>query len=274
MSFAAASASTPAPDGGFDAAIAPGWDIGGNANGGYLLALAGRAMAAAAGRPDPVTVTAHYLAPGKPGPVHVDTTVVKEGKRFTAVQATLRSSAPEALGRPMLALVGSFGDLAGGAGEGSPTRVDAAPPDLPPVEECVRIAPREGQPFPPPFATKVEAHLHPADAGFATGDAPSGELRVRGWFRFPGDEPIDTIGLLVVVDAFPPTTFNARLPVAWTPTVELTAHVRARPAPGWLRCAFSTRFVTGGFLEADGEVWDATGALVAQSRQLALLPKS
>ena len=226
-------------------------------------------MAAAAGRPDPVTVTAHYLAPGKPGPVHVDTTVVKEGKRFTAVQATLRSTE----GRPILALLGTFGDLSRGDGDGSPTRVDAAPPDLPPVEECHRIEPREGQPFPPPFATKVEARLHPADAGFATGDGPSGDPRVRGWFRFPDDEPIDTIGLLVVVDAFPPTTFNARLPVAWTPTVELTAHIRARPAPGWLRCAFSTRFVTGGFLEADGEVWDETGAFVAQSRQLALLPR-
>src|SRR4029079_18889147 len=107
VSFAAATACRAAAGGGFDAEIAPGWDIGGNANGGYLLAVAGRAMAAAAGRPDPVTVTAHYLAPGKPGPVHVDTTVVKEGKRFTAVQATLRSTE----GRPILALLGTFGDL-------------------------------------------------------------------------------------------------------------------------------------------------------------------
>jgi hypothetical protein len=274
LSLAAATGCRPGADGGFDADIAPGWDIGGNANGGYLLALAGRAMAAAATRPDPVTVTAHYLAPGKPGPVHVDTAVVKQGKRFTAVQATLRSTAPDTMGRPILALLGTFGDLGGGNGDSHPTRVDAAPPDLPPVEQCVRITPRENEPFPPPFSTKVEARLHPADAGFATGDGPSGEPRVRGWFRLPDDEPVDTIGLLVVVDAFPPTTFNARLPVAWTPTVELTAHVRARPAPGWLRCTFSTRFVTGGFLEADGEVWDATGALVAQSRQLALLPRS
>jgi hypothetical protein len=80
--------------------------------------------------------------------------------------------------------------------------------------------------------------------------------------------------LLLAVDAFPPTAFNARLPVAWTPTIELTAHVRARPAPGWLRCVFTTRFFTGGFLEEDGEVWDATGRLVAQSRQLALVPRA
>ena len=97
---------------------------------------------------------------------------------------------------------------------------------------------------------------------------------MRGWFSLRHDQAIDTIGLLTAVDSFPPTIFNLGLPVGWVPTVELTAHVRARPAPGALRCAFTTRFVTGGFLEEDGEVWDSTGTLVAQSRQLALLPRA
>ncbi len=126
--------------------------------------------------------------------------------------------------------------------------------------------------FPPPFMGRVELRLHPDDAGFAKGRTERGAA-VRGWFRLRDGEPIGTIGLVLAVDAFPPTAFNARLPVAWTPTVELTAHVRARPAPGWLRCVFTTRFVTGGFLEEDGEVWDGTGRLVAQSRQLALIPR-
>ena len=61
--------------------------------------------------------------------------------------------------------------------------------------------------------------------------------------------------------------------MAWTPTVELTTHVRARPAPGWLRCRFSTHFIAGGFLEEEGELWDETDRLVAHFRQLALLPR-
>ncbi|MEM8662139.1 MAG: thioesterase family protein, partial [Pseudomonadota bacterium] len=50
-------------------------------------------------------------------------------------------------------------------------------------------------------------------------------------------------------------------------------HVRRVPEPGWLHCRFSTRFISGGMLEEDGELWDTSGRLVAQSRQLALTPK-
>jgi acyl-CoA thioesterase len=124
--------------------------------------------------------------------------------------------------------------------------------------------------IPPPFMGKVEVRLHPGLAGF---EPLPGAPRVTGWFRFRDREPVDTLGLLVAVDAFPPTAFFADLPIAWVPTLELTTHVRARPAPGWFACSFSTRFISGGFLEEDGEVWDATGRLVAQSRQLALLPR-
>jgi acyl-CoA thioesterase len=268
MSFAEATAVVRRGDGTYDAEVAPGWDIGGNANGGYLLAIAGRAMVDAAGRPDPVTVTAHYLAPGKPGPLTIDTIVVKRGKRFTTVQATMRGE-PDA--RPVLAVVGTFGELDPAMVAEAPFRVDATPPELPSPEECERMfkAPVDDTPG---FIGNLRLLIHPDDAGFATG-RKSGELRVRGWFQLRDDEPIGTIGLLTAVDAFPPTIFNTDFVVRWVPTVELTAHVRARPRPGWLRCAFTTRFVSGGFIEEDGELWDDSGALVAQSRQLALIPR-
>ena len=279
MSLRAATAVEPAGEGAWRGEVLPGCDIAGNANGGYLLAIAARAAAEATGRPDPVSVTAHYLAPAQPGPVTIETRVLKEGRRFATASATLSSEE-----RPLVSVLGSFGDLQPGSGT---ERIESGPPDLPPPEDCVPVEPADGGAlidrgssqgesinvpsiFPPPFVGQIELRLHPDHVGF--GGLP-GMPRVSGWFRLRDGEPIDTLALLVAVDAFPPTIFFANPPVAWVPTLELTTHVRSRPEPGWLRCAFTTRFITGGFLEEDGEVWDSTGRLVAQSRQLALLPR-
>ncbi|WP_406230008.1 hypothetical protein [Nocardia sp. NBC_01009] len=49
-------------------------------------------------------------------------------------------------------------------------------------------------------------------------------------------------------------------------------HIRHRPAPGWLACRVHTNYLIDGFHEEDFEIWDSTGSLVAQSRQLALIP--
>lgn len=249
----------------YTAEIAEGWDIVGNANGGYLLAIGARAMAKAAAQPHPVSVTAHYLAPGRPGPVTIDPQIVKAGKRLTTVRATLLS--PE---KPLIELLGTFADLKSFTG---PARVDASPPDLPPPDECVRTVPDIERGFPPAMMGRVDLRLHPDDANFLKGK-PSGDPLIRGWLRLPDNEPMDPFGLLLATDCFAPTIFNANLPVAWTPTVELTAHIRAVPEPGWLRCRFSTRFISGGMMEEDGEVWDSSGRLVAQSRQLALTPQA
>lgn len=261
MSFASDTAVAP----GFDqytAHIQPGWDIVGNANGGYLMAIGARAMAAAS-RPHPVSITAHFLSPGRVGEVRVQPEVLKTGRTFTTVRASMRSEE-----RTLIELLGSFTEL--DRVEGA-MRVDATPPELPDPEDCVRVVPSDSG-FPPPMMGRVDLRLHPDDANFFRGK-PSGQPLVRGWMRFLDDEPIDAFGLILVADAFPPTIFNADLPVAWTPTLEMTTQVRGLPEPGWLRCKFSTRFITGGMLEEDGEVWDASGRLVALSRQLALAPR-
>jgi len=273
--FGAATAVRAAGGDRWVAEIAPDWDIMGNTNGGYLLAVVGRALAEATDRPDPITVTAHYLAPGRAGPAEVRVVPVRSGRRFTTATATLRSG-----DKDLLAVLATFGDLGDGpARAGGPSAGDepaarlvlGAPPELPPVEQCTPIV--ADPPFPPPYMAQVELRLHPDDAGFAEG-RPTGTPLLRGWFRLRDDEAPDTIALLAAVDSFPPTIVNADVPLAWTPTIELTAHIRARPAPGWLACSFATRFVSDGFLEVDGEVWDATGVLVAQSRQLALVPRA
>lgn len=243
--------------------IREGWDVVGNANGGYLMTLAARAMASASGRPHPVSMTSHFLAPGRPGPVVFEPEIVKQGRTFTTVRGHLRSD-----DRIALTSLGTFSDLETLEG---PIRIDARPPELPPPAECVRVSPSPSAPFPPPMMNKIELRLHPDDAG--VNQAADTTPLFRGWLRPLAEDPLDVFFLMLAVDCFPPTVFKADLPVAWTPTVELTAHIRGIPQPGWLRCRFSTRFITGGLLEEDGEVWDETGRLVAQSRQLAMIPR-
>jgi hypothetical protein len=94
---------------------------------------------------------------------------------------------------------------------------------------------------------------------------------IRGRVRFRDRRPLDVLSLAAIADSFPPPSF-AWMDPTWLPTLELTLHVRARPTGEWLRSVFRTRFLFGGFLEEDGELWDEAGQLVALSRQLAIVP--
>lgn len=248
----------------FDGEIHDGWDINGNANGGYLLAIAVGAMRDASGRPDPITVTAHYLAPGRPGLVSVETDVVKSGRQLTTLTGSMRSG-----DRELLRLLGSFGDVA--ASSGGFRDIVGGPPELPPIEQCVARDP-ETSIVNVALMRRLKVHLRPDDARFNEG-VKSGRALIEGWFQFADDRPVDTLALMLVVDAFPPPVFNIEMPLGWVPTVELTVHVRGRPAPGPLRCRFHTEHIQNGYLQEDSEVWDASGQLVAQSRQLALVPR-
>ncbi|MEN9504794.1 MAG: hypothetical protein RI958_720 [Actinomycetota bacterium] len=245
--------------------IHDGWDIGGNANGGYLMALAANGLRAVAGRPDPVTVTAHYLSPGTPGEASVHGSVVKAGKRFSTVTGALRCGE-----RIVIQVMASFGDLSTNAASDF-VSVNGSPPDLPPIDRCVARSSGQSE-VPVALMDRLDVHLHPDHVGWLQGEKTRvGE--VAGWLSFRDGRPIDTLGLLLVADALPPAVFNLDIPPGWVPTVELTVHVRAVPAPGPVRCVFRTRFVHGGMFEEDGEVWDSNGVLVALSRQLALLPR-
>lgn len=260
--FAAATAVEPVGDTGrFTGVVHEGWDIGGNANGGYLMAIAGRAMATIAGRP-PLTLTGHFLRPAPAGTCTIDTTVIRSGRRLTTVVATLAMG-----GEPVMQLLGAFGDQQPG-GIGLRARESV---ELPPYDRCAREQAPTNAPL-PALLQHVDVRLHPDDGGFRRGE-PSRRPEMRGWFALADREPIDAIGLLLAADALPPPIFNSGLPTAWVPTVELTVHVRGTPAPGPLRCAFRSHHIHDGLLEEDGEIWDSAGTLVCQSRQLALMPR-
>jgi len=206
----------------FAAEVKPGWDIGGNANGGYLMAIAGRAMAEAVGRP-PVTLTAHYLRPAPAGPCDIEVTTVRSGRRFATATATLTMASGQ-----VLQLLGTFGDQT----PGGPSLTREAPVDLPAYDDCEVPPPPTDGPVPEMFR-RLAVRIRPGDEGFRTGNL-SGRAEIRGWFAFADGEPIDAIGLLLVADAFPPPIFNTDLPAAWVPTVELPCTCVA--CPSRVRC--------------------------------------
>lgn len=250
-------------DGAWVAEISPRWGVGANPNGGYLVAVAARAMLADSGRPDPWSVTAHFLSPPAPGPVAVRTEVLKPGRTYATVTAAVMQG-----DRERVRLLGAFGDLTTRHG---PTRVVTEPPALPPPDRCTSLRDIAGrQPGGHDgFAGRVDIRLAP-DSPWGGRSAEGGPYEITGWIRFADGPDPTALSLLTFADAYPPTLIGA-LDVGWVPTIELTTHVRARPAPGWLLGRFRTRLLIDGLLEEDGELWDSTGQPVAQSRQLAMV---
>lgn len=238
----------------YDADLHPGWSIIGKPNGGYLLAVLARAGCDVVDTTHPLAISGHYLRAPSPGPAEVRTEVVRHGRRVSTSRATLWQA-----GKPCIDALVTSGELH----EGATDWASAGPPAMPPPEDC----PAAGNPsFPIALFDHAELRVDPATAPFPT---PSGEALIRFWFRLrDGSEP-DVMSLILAVDSGPPTVFNLSR-FGWAPTVELTVLLRGVPAPGWLRVQAHTQLLADGWFDEEATVWDSTGRLVAQSRQLAL----
>ncbi|MCG8964550.1 thioesterase family protein [Streptomyces sp. CL12-4] len=258
----------------YDIDLSAGWTIISAVNGGYLLAVLGRTLGDALPHPDPFTISAHYLTASRPGPAVVRTETVRTGRTLSTGQASLFQYDDEGNEVERIRVLASYGDLGTLPDD---VRTSAKPPAIPPMDQCfgpetasdVRLpsggpAPVEGSSA---IADRLMLKLDPATLGWALGQ-PSGRGEMRAWFGLADGRDADPLSLLLAVDALPPTAFELGLK-GWVPTVELTVHVRCRPAPGPLRVSITTRNLAGGFLEEDAEVWDSADRLVAQSRQLA-----
>jgi hypothetical protein len=237
----------------YDIDLSAGWTIINAVNGGYLLAVLGRALADALPHPDPFTISAHYLTASQPGPAVVRTEVVRTGRTLSTGQASLFQYDDEGREIERIRVLASYGDLDSLPDD---VRTTATPPAIPPMDQCFGAADSPGgAPVPGSSAItdRLMLKLDPATLGWALG-APSGRGEMRAWFGLADGRDADPLSLLLAVDALPPTAFELGLS-GWVPTVELTVHVRARPAPGPLRVSVTTRNLAGGFLEEDAEVW-------------------
>ena len=247
-------------DGEFAATLTDGWGtFTSHPNGGYVMGVALNALGQSLSQPDPLVVSVFFLRPAVPGPATVRTEAVREGRRTATGQAVLEQG-----GKEVLRATATYGDLSLDS-QARQLSLGTAP-DLPDPQDChvpAEFDRTEGL----GIADKVE-YRYVRRPGWLDGHK-DGRPHVEHWMRFADGREADTASLPSMVDFAPPAVLEIGEFI--TLTVELSVHVRARPAPGWLACRVFTKHVAGGLHEEDMEIWDSRGTLVAQSRQLAML---
>jgi hypothetical protein len=249
---------------GFTARVDEEWSIAGKPNGGYLLALCANAAQAtlrAGGEHHPhvIATTGTFLSAAPFGSVRLEVEELRRGRSSSVLRSRLLSED----GEPHVEALVTYGRLHGDA---EPHHDAVAPTQVPPADRCVRL-PVDAPGFRVPLMGVLDERLDPACLGWATG-SPSGEGELRGYLSFEDGRTFDPLGLVLAVDAFPPSTFDLGL-TGWVPTMSLSAWVRALPAPGALVVRTRTRLVEDSLVDETCDVWDSRGRLVATGHQLA-----
>jgi acyl-CoA thioesterase len=235
--------------------IADGWNTPRGPLGGYVMAIALRALEQAIGDPARMSrsLTVHFLRPAAIGPVAAHAVVERAGRSLST--ATVRLEQDEKL----VALgLGAFS----GAWPAPEVGVVPMPEVAPPAEPA---APPPGA---PPFIRRMDLQPRFGGQPFTGSDDPE----VGGWLALREDRRVDAAALCVFADAWYPAIWTRLDALHPAPTIDLTVHFRAAlPVAGPLLARFRTRLAHEGFFEEDGELWTPDGTLIAQSRQLGLL---
>lgn len=260
MSFSDVTALQQRSAGVFTAEISPAWTIAGKPNGGYLLAMLGQAAGLVGLHPHVIAASAHYLATPQPGPATIEVEVLRSGRSASQLRASLQQDGRSCV-QALLTTSRLHADSTAHWDRGIPE------PGTVPMADCVRIPDRTPTGLPVAIMREVDLRIEPGCLGFADG-RPSGRGELHGWLALPDGADFDPDSLLYAVDAFPPATFEIE-PTGWVPTLELTAYVRALPAPGPVRILHRAQLIESQRVDEACFVWDATGRLVAQATQLA-----
>ncbi|MEC3975351.1 thioesterase family protein [Amycolatopsis sp. H20-H5] len=253
-------------DGTFTAVLRLEWSIGGHPHGGFLMALMAKAALSILqerGEPpaEPLAISAEFLHPPAIGPVLLRTDVRKVGRRATVVEVRL-----EQRGRSCVEARVTTGRLP----MRRPEWTDVPSMPVEPPSGALALTPDSADGV-FNLAKGCDVRLDPATAGYLLGR--SGEPpKMRLWVR-PRQGLPDPFFALLAGDVNPPVVVNLGR-TGWSPSVQLTALVRTRPAPGWLRVIAEAKSVHESWFDSDATVVDSQGRLVCQVRQLALAPSA
>jgi acyl-CoA thioesterase len=252
-----------AGEGRFEATITDNWLVGRGAHGGFLAGVTVRAMLAVAGHDRPMrSFTMHFMRPPTTGPITVTPVIERAGRSAVFLSARVGQDG-RTVANALAALSSRFVDLA---------HEDSPAPKIAPPDELAGIPKGSGAAF-----------LDNFDLRWGLGEemfSGSDKALVGGWLRTDPPELLDTAMVATFMDTFPPAVF----PLLGTeplvaPTLDYTVHFRdefplkdAGPDDFYLG-SFTSSLARDGFFEEDGRLWDGSGRLIAQSRQMALLLK-
>lgn len=240
--------------------IHPNWSVGGRPNGGYLLAMLARAAIGASHHPHAIAASAHYVSPPVAGPAVLKTEVLRDGRSAGQVRAWLEQD--DELRTMALITTGELDP------DAEPFWSAGAPPiPTSSFADSVRVPPVTPLGAEAAVMAEVELRLDPSVLGFAL-SVPSGSGVVHGWLQLEHGEQLDPFSLLYALDALPPASLEVAV-TGWVPTLELTAYVRALPAPGPVQILQRVQLIEGQRMDEACFVWDSRGRLVAQATQLA-----
>ena len=257
----------------YEANLNAHWTIGPKPHGGVMIALCANAgrqaySGSAAGEPaHPIAVSANFLAAPDPGPVHLITTVRKRGRRIGLVDVELVQGDPSD-DRGIRRCVHAVVTLGEPEHEAAPLFSDnpvTSLMDPDPPADIVPIGP--GHPAAGINNLARGCDIRPLVVeSFSDAAAPQFQIWVR-----PKVGPVDELFALMCGDISLPVPYAVGRR-GWAPTVQLTVYLRGVPADGWLRVLCTTTEIGQDWFDEDHIVVDSTGRIVAQSRQLALVP--
>ncbi|MCP4721685.1 MAG: thioesterase family protein [Desulfobacteraceae bacterium] len=249
-------------DGVHNVTMSDQWSINNIPNGGYTMALLTQGMLSQsmlAGDTDLVSciTTANYMDRCDPRPAQILLETISESRNFIRKQARLVQD-----GKERIRAMGTFIKF---TDQSLPQHYEKGPEKMAGPDQCLKV-PSMGGGY--SLFDQVDMRLDPECAGWTTGKLTDRSVQ-KGWIRFKENRKVDVPAITFFADCFPPCIFTSHGMVAWVPTIEYSVNVRQLPKPGWLRGIFTTRFISSGLVEEDGELWDQDNSLIAISRQIA-----